>query len=57
MVENDASRLKAGCSKEISTLYDDRECLRVDIHSLYRKTRFGPNIPAADMEGNGEFDF
>ena len=22
-----------------------------------RKTRLGPNIPAADMEGNGEFDF
>ena len=21
------------------------------------KTRFGPNKPAADMEGNGEFDF
>ena len=20
-------------------------------------TRFGPNRPAADMEGNGEFDF
>ena len=21
------------------------------------ETRFGPNRPAADMEGNGEFDF
>ena len=24
---------------------------------LQTKTRFGPNRPAADMEGNGEFDF
>ena len=23
----------------------------------YEITRFGPNRPAADMEGNGEFDF
>ena len=24
---------------------------------MYVKTRFGPNRPAADMEGNGEFHF
>ena len=22
-----------------------------------KETRFGPNVVAADMEGNGEFDF
>ena len=25
--------------------------------SFMLRTRFGPNRPAADMEGNGEFDF
>ena len=32
------------------TLTWDNECKEY-------KTRFGPNRPAADMEGNGEFDF
>ena len=30
---------------------------KVSPAALYNKTRFGPNRPAADMEGNGEFDF
>ena len=25
--------------------------------AIYLQTRFGPNRPAADMEGNGEFNF
>ena len=25
--------------------------------AVFSRTRFGPNRPAADMEGNGEYDF
>ena len=31
--------------------------IQTSIYTLISKTRYGPNIPAADMEGNGYFDF
>ena len=30
---------------------------RIEQHSFIVSTSFGPNRPAADMEGNGEFHF
>ena len=48
---------------KISDLYCDLDHLREVCQDLdqfsgdHITTRFGPNRPAADMEGNSEFDF
>ena len=41
----------------LQLLHPRSEVILVLSDLIYITTRFGPNIPAADMEGNGELDF